>query len=131
MVEPFSKWGGTSARQKYINFLWFELAIVTSHALKRDVITCTPYERSKLHYLRQNYTTMKTYRWNTWNSIRLLRGRPRSTTLLEPMILFYDHSSSSSHYLYWLSKAVRSLRHWNFYLLSYWLVNRCSVTLVT
>jgi len=30
--------------------------------------------RSKLHYSRQNYTTMKTYLWTTWNSIRLLQG---------------------------------------------------------
>jgi len=39
------KVGGTSARQKnYRKFLWFGLATVTSHALKYDVITCTPYE---------------------------------------------------------------------------------------
>jgi len=41
--------------------LWFESAIVTSQALKYDVITYTPYE-GKLHYIRQKYTTMKTYR---------------------------------------------------------------------
>jgi len=43
--EPFSKWRGTSARQKnYIKFLWFELATVTSQALKYDVITYTASE---------------------------------------------------------------------------------------
>jgi len=42
----FFKVGGvTSARQKnYRKFLWYELATVTSQALKYDVITCTPYE---------------------------------------------------------------------------------------
>ena len=36
--------GHKCTSKKYINFLWFELATVTSHALKRDVIACTPYE---------------------------------------------------------------------------------------
>jgi len=41
----FFKVGGTSARQKnYRKFLWFELATVTSQALKYVVITYTPYE---------------------------------------------------------------------------------------
>jgi len=45
VAEPFSKFGGTSARQKnYIKFLWFELATVTSQALKCYVIIYTPYE---------------------------------------------------------------------------------------
>jgi len=36
---------GTSARQKiYRKFLWFELATVTSQALKYDVITDASYE---------------------------------------------------------------------------------------
>jgi len=30
--------------KKYRKFLWFELATVTSQALKYDVITYTPYE---------------------------------------------------------------------------------------
>jgi len=35
----FQSGGGTSARQKYYRkFLWFELATVTSQALKYDVI---------------------------------------------------------------------------------------------
>jgi len=29
---------------------------------------------AKLRYFRQNYTTMKTYRWTTWYSNRLLQG---------------------------------------------------------
>jgi len=45
VAEPFSKWGGTSARHKnYIKFIWFESVIVTSQALKYDVITYAPYE---------------------------------------------------------------------------------------
>jgi len=44
MAEPFSKWGGTSARQKnYRKFLRFKFATVTSQALKHDVIIYTPY----------------------------------------------------------------------------------------
>ena len=57
--------GGHKRRSKNNSkFFWFELANVTSQALKYDVITYTPYEglKSKLHYFRQNYTTMKTYR---------------------------------------------------------------------
>jgi len=30
--------------------------------------------RSKLHYFRQNYTTVKTYLWTTWNWNGLLVG---------------------------------------------------------
>jgi len=45
VAEPFSKWGGTSARHKnYREFWWFEPATVTSQGLKYDVITYTPYE---------------------------------------------------------------------------------------
>jgi len=44
VAEPFQKWGGTSARQKTRKFLWFELANVTSQALRYDVIAYTPYE---------------------------------------------------------------------------------------
>jgi len=46
VAEPFSNWGSTTARQKnYRRFLWFELATVTSHALKYYVaIYHTPYE---------------------------------------------------------------------------------------
>jgi len=40
----FFKAGGTSARQKIIENLSFELATVTSQTLKYDVITYTTYE---------------------------------------------------------------------------------------
>jgi len=67
VAEPFSKWGGTSARQKNDRkFLWFELATVTSQALKYDVIAYTvcntPYEGQNYTILDKNYTTKKTYR---------------------------------------------------------------------
>jgi len=65
VAEPFSKWEGTSARQKnYSKFLVFELATVTPQALKYDVIKYTPYEfhHMELRYFRKNYNTMKTYR---------------------------------------------------------------------
>jgi len=41
--------------------LSFELATVTSQALKYDIITYTPYEGLN-YYFRKNYTTVKTYR---------------------------------------------------------------------
>jgi len=48
VAEPFSKWGGTSARQKsYRKFLQFGLATVTSQAMRYDVITYAPYEGIK------------------------------------------------------------------------------------
>jgi len=44
-MAGLSKVGGTSARQKiYRKFSLFELATVTSQALKYDVITYTRYE---------------------------------------------------------------------------------------
>jgi len=49
----FFKVGGTSARQKnYGEFLWFELATVTSQALNYDVITYTPYENVSVNHLK-------------------------------------------------------------------------------
>ena len=67
--------------------------------------------RSELQYFRQNYTTMKTYRWTTWNSNRLLQGRPRPSASLRCIIRL----------LWRLNKTVRRLCHWNFHLLSFWL----------
>jgi len=52
VAEPFSKWEGTSGLQKfYKKFMWFELATVTSQALKYDVITYTPYEGQNYNIL--------------------------------------------------------------------------------
>jgi len=50
--------------KNYSKFFWFELTTVMSQALKYDVMTYATYEgqKSKLHYFRQNCTTMKTYR---------------------------------------------------------------------
>ena len=38
VVELLSRWGGTSVHQKTRKFMWFELATVSSQALKYDVI---------------------------------------------------------------------------------------------
>jgi len=62
----------------------------------------------KLHAFRWNYTTMKTYRWTTWNEKDCYRGDPGQ-----------QHHSDSSYVLFWLNKTVRCLRHWNFNLLSF------------
>jgi len=61
----FFKVGGHKCMPKnYSKFFWFELTTVMSQALKYDVMTYATYEgqKSKLHYFRQNCTTMKTYR---------------------------------------------------------------------
>jgi len=58
----FFKVGGTNACQNsYRKILWFELETVTSQSLKYDGIAKTPNE-GLIHYFRQNYTTVKTYR---------------------------------------------------------------------
>ena len=65
----------------YSKFLiWIGNRDVTSIEIWRHYIYTM--WRSKLHYLRQNYTTTKTYGWTTWNSNRLLQGRPRSSASL-------------------------------------------------
>jgi len=53
---------------------------------------------------------VKTYRWTTWNSNRLLLGDPGQ-----------QRHSGSSYNLFWLNKTVRRFHHWNSYLLSFWL----------
>ena len=67
--------------------------------------------RSKFHYFRQNYTTVTTYRWTTSNSNRLLHGRTRQ-------VICVTRANHTIHFE-WLNKTVRSLRHWNFHLLSF------------
>jgi len=54
------------------------LYIISSDRGERDFVarftfSCYTIWRSKLHYVRHNYTTMKTYLWATWNSNRLLQ----------------------------------------------------------
>ena len=89
VAEPISKWGGTNARWKeYIAkfVVWIGNCDVTSIEIWRHYIYTI--WRSKLHYLRQNYTAKKTYRWTTWNSNRLLQGRRTSSALLGLIIRF-------------------------------------------
>jgi len=86
----FFKVGGTNARWKEIieNFVvWIGNCDVTSIKIWRHYIYTI--SRSKLHYFRENYTTMKTYRWTTWQSNKLLlQGRPRSSASLGLIIRF-------------------------------------------
>jgi len=85
----FFKVGGTSACWKEItaNFVvWIGNCGVTSIEIWRHYIYII--WRSKLHYFRQNYIAMKTHRWTTWNSNRLLQGRPRSSASLGLIIRF-------------------------------------------
>jgi len=85
----FKVGGGTSARWKEIiaKFVfWIGNCDVTCIEIWRHYLFTT--WRSKLHDFRQNYTTMKTYRWTTWNSKRLLQRRARSSASLELLILF-------------------------------------------
>jgi len=90
--------------------MWFELAIVTSQALKYDVITYAPYDG-----LNSTITNKITPLWK-----RI--GEPT-----EIQIGCYggeagqQRHSGSSYDLFWLNKTVRRLRHWNFHLLSFWL----------
>jgi len=46
----------------------------SSHYIIKSTFNSDTVWRSKLHYFKQNYTTMKTYLWTTWSSIRLLLG---------------------------------------------------------
>jgi len=67
--------------------------------------------RSKLHYFRQNYTTVETYLWTTWNSNRLLQGRLQVNSIFRALHAFYTDWNAT----------VRGLRYWNFHLLLFWL----------
>jgi len=85
----FFKVGGTRARSKEIIancVVWIGNCDVTSIGIWRHYIYII--WRSKLHYFRQNYTTMKTYWWTTWNPNRLLQGWPRSSASLGLIIRF-------------------------------------------
>jgi len=67
----------TSKKLYKIFVVWIGNCDVTSIEMLRHYLHTI--WRSKLHHFRQNYTTMKT---NRWNSNRLLQGRPRSTASL-------------------------------------------------
>ena len=69
------------------NFVvWFGNCDVTSIEIWRHYLYTI--WRSKFHCFRQNYTTMTTYRWTTWNSNRLLQGGPWSSASLGRIIRF-------------------------------------------
>jgi len=52
--KNFLKVGGAQVHDKINNreFLWFELATVTSQAFKYDVIKYTPYENVSMNHLK-------------------------------------------------------------------------------
>jgi len=107
----FFKVGGNKCTlNNYIKFLWFELATVTSQALKYYVISYTPYEG--LNYTILDKTTL-------WKRI----GEPP-----EIQIGWYKgdpghqrHSDNHTIYSDWLNETVQRLGHWNFHLISFWL----------
>jgi len=77
--------------------------------------------KSKLHYFRQNYTTMETYLWTTWNSNRLVLGW-----------LQVNSFTRAHHAIYpdWLQPFELCVTEISIYIHSGW-HDRCSVTLVT
>jgi len=98
-------WGGHKCTLKnYRQVLWFELATVTSQALKYDFIAYTPYEG--LNYTILDKTTP------LWKRIGEL---PEIVEVIS--VTRYNRTVYSE----WLNKTVRRLRHWNFHLLSFWL----------
>ena len=108
--------------------LWERLHITSSNRgewgfVARFTFSSYTIWKSKSHYFRQNYTTMKTYLWTIWNSNRLFSGVTPGQ----------QRHSGSSHDLSWLIATGRALCHWNFHLLSFWLALSllCDVSYVT
>jgi len=88
VAEPFSKWGGTSARQKIIENLSFELVTVTSKALKYDVITYTPYKGLNYTILDKITSLSKRIGEPPEVQISCCRGDPWSSASLGLIIRF-------------------------------------------
>ena len=112
MVEPFSKWGGTSAHQKNCKkffVVWISNCDVTSIEVWRHYI-CTPFEG--LNYTNLDKITQLWKRISEPHETKIgcYRGHPGNQC-----------HSVSSYDLFWLNKTVRCLRHWNLHLLSFWL----------
>jgi len=109
----FFKVGGHNCTSKKLQkILWFELATVTSQALKYDVITDTPYEGLNYTILDKITPLWKRIGEPPEIQIGCYRGDPGQ-----------QRHSGSSRDLFWLNKTVRRLRHWNFHLLSFWLAS--------
>ena len=99
----FQSGGHKCKSKKYIKFLWFELATVRSQALKYDVIAYALYEGLN--------STIFGKITPLWKRI----GEP-------PEIQIGCYSGEPGPYdLFWLSKTVWRLRHWDSHLLSFWL----------
>ena len=75
VTEPFRKWGAQvhvkETIEKFCGLNWQQWRHNNQNMMSLTYTT----RRSKLHYFRKNCTSMKTYRWTTWNSNRLLQGR--------------------------------------------------------
>ena len=107
----FFKVGGHKCTLKnYGKFVWFELATVTSKALKYDVIAYTPYEGPNYPILDNITPLWKRIGEPPEIQIGCYRGDPGQ-----------QRHSGSSYDLFWLNKTVRRLRHWHLHLLSFWL----------
>jgi len=118
----FFKVGGTSSRQKnYRKILWFELATVTSQALKYGVITCTPYEGLNYIILEKITPAWKRIGKSPEIQIGYYRGDPGQ-----------QRHASSSYTAY--SDGIKPIEAWvieiSICFLSGWHY-RCTVTLVT
>ena len=98
-----------------------ELVTVTSQALKYDVITYTPYEGLNYTILYKITPLWKRIGEPPEIQIGCYRGDPD------------QQRHTDSYDLFWLCKAVRRLRHWNFHLLSFWLTLSllCDVSYLT
>jgi len=85
--------------------------------------TFSPYSiwKTKLHYLRQNYTTMKTYLWTTWKTNRLLLGWFQVNSVTRAQHAIYPD---------WLQPFELCVTEISIYFHSGWHYG-CSVTLVT
>ena len=93
----FQSGGGTSARQKnHRQFLWCELATVTSQALEYDAITYTPYEGHNYPVLDIITSLWKRIGVPPEIQIRCYRGDPGQ-----------QRHSGSLYNLDWLHKTVR------------------------
>ena len=90
--------------------MWFELAIVTSQALKYDVVTYAPYDGSNSTNIGKITPLWKRIGEPPEIHMGCYRGEPCQQRHL-----------GSSYNLFWLNKTIRRLRHWNFHLRSFWL----------
>ena len=93
---------------------------MSSQALKQEVITFIPFEGLNYTILDKITPLWKRIGEPPEIEIGCYRGDPGQ-----------QRHTDSLYDLFWLSKTVPGLRHWNFHLLSFWLALPFSVTLIT